>query len=518
MARRELAVLVLVCGLAAFVRLWHLGDVPVGLHPLEAVNGNDAAAVADGAPWQLFYPDAGGREGLFVNLTSLALSAVGHSVFSLRLVSALAGTLTVLGIYLLARRMFDSRQTATLAALFAATGFWLVLFSRVALPTSLAALLSVWGFYFLYKGIETHRLWHWGMAGLVFGLGFHAYLSFRLMPLAIAVALASYWWSLHAVFSHTKFAEARRQMLGGVACMVGILVLSILPLTVYFMEHPADLTARTEVLAVWSSARPWQTLAQNTGATLGMLVAVGDADWRNNIPGEPLLFWPVAALFAAGLAHSIWRVVNLLRTRGHPGVVHPLLLSWLAVGLLPNILANEGVPHAGRSLLAAPPAYILAAVGLHWLIENARRWYMDRDKHLICLPFSKFAGRHCAPEGLFIVTVAAVALMTAIAVGDLSRYWLRWAPEPAVAEAYRAYYRTVALRLESMPRASLKYVIASDETRTADGYPLSAQSIMFLTDTATPERQRAANLYYLTAEQARLGAFPRGALVIQLDP
>jgi hypothetical protein len=81
-------------------------------------------------------------------------------------------------------------------------------------------------------------LWHWGVAGVFFGLGFHTYPAFRLMPVALIVVLAAYWLALRANFSHGKFAFARHQMFGGVFCMLGILILVALPMLVIFSANP----------------------------------------------------------------------------------------------------------------------------------------------------------------------------------------------------------------------------------------------------------------------------------------
>ncbi|MCC6934187.1 MAG: glycosyltransferase family 39 protein [Candidatus Yanofskybacteria bacterium] len=522
MKRTEAIVLLLILATAIGFRFVHLGSVPPGLYPDEAMNGNNALAALRSGDFKIFYPENNGREGLFINLQAIAIHFLGNTPVALRSVSALIGVLTVLGVYLLARRMFDDWRLAAMAAFLMATGFWHVNFSRIGFRAILSACTAVWGFYYLYKGIETHRVWHWALAGLWFGLGFHTYIAFRVMPLAVILTLGAYWLSLRAAFSHDKYLHARHQMLGGVALAVGIMIIALLPMAAHFYANPGDLVGRTAKVSVWAGDNPWQTLAITTGKTLGMFFFAGDTNWRHNLAGQPILFWPVAALFAVGLLRTIWRFVHSWRTRGHPGVVHTLLLSWFFVGLLPAILSPEGAPHALRTILVAPAVYIVAGAGLHWLIIALERWYGANDHRQICLPMRHLPGtsghRMCVDRSTFVVAVATVAFLIAVAIADGHRYFVEWGTNPAVASEFTAHYLPIAQRLNAAPPAALKYVVVTRGDVLVNGIPMSAQTVMYLTDTWQPAQQRERNIYYLTREQFARHAYPRGALVVQLDP
>jgi hypothetical protein len=311
-------------------------------------------------------------------------------------------------------------------------------------------------------------------------------------------------------------------MFGGIAMMIGVLILVLLPMAAYFYANPQELIGRTAKVAVWAGEHPVRDLAVNTLKTLGMFFVRGDTNWRHNIAGEPILFWPVAAFFAVGLAHTLWRFVHSWRTRGHPGIVQTLLLSWFFVGLLPSLLSTEGSPHALRALVTAPAVYIMAAVGLHWLYLALERWYGSADRGQICLPMRHLPGswghRVCVDRSTFVVTVAVLSVLLAVGIGDAQRYFVRWATEPAVADEFTARYTAVAERLNVLPPAALKYVVVTRGDVMVRGIPMSSQTVMFLTDTWMPEQQRAKNIYYLTQQQFEAQQFPRGAIVIMLDP
>jgi 4-amino-4-deoxy-L-arabinose transferase-like glycosyltransferase len=166
MKRRELLILVLVLGIAAGMRLIALDQAPPGMLPQEAIIGNAAVALHETGSM----PDGFGRDVPFVHLQAFAVSLFGASPEALRVLPAVLGLLTILGTYLLARRLFDQWQIAAISAFLMAVGFWPVHMSRIAVGAPvLAAFTAVWGFYSFYKGVETHRLWYWGLAGAFLG-------------------------------------------------------------------------------------------------------------------------------------------------------------------------------------------------------------------------------------------------------------------------------------------------------------------------------------------------------------
>src|SRR3990167_7435823 len=67
---------------AAGFRFYYLQNFPALLHPLEAADGEDARLVLAGES-RVFYPRAGGREGLFIWLQALAVKTFGIGVWQL---------------------------------------------------------------------------------------------------------------------------------------------------------------------------------------------------------------------------------------------------------------------------------------------------------------------------------------------------------------------------------------------------------------------------------------------------
>ena len=155
MSGKTLFALVGILALATFLRLWEIKEVPPGLYPDEAMNGNNAVEAMAREGLAVFYSDNNGREGLFMNIQSLSIRYFGNEAWALRIVSAIFGILTVLGIFLLARKMYhplaDRNRIGLFTAFFLATSFWHINFSRIGFRAIMAPFFIVWGLYFLFR-------------------------------------------------------------------------------------------------------------------------------------------------------------------------------------------------------------------------------------------------------------------------------------------------------------------------------------------------------------------------------
>ena len=99
--------LVLFLAFAAFLRLYQIDSIPPALCSDEAHNGNDILESLETGHFRIFYPQNGGREGLFINIQGMFVSILGNKPWVLRLPSALIGIATVWGVYWLAAECFS---------------------------------------------------------------------------------------------------------------------------------------------------------------------------------------------------------------------------------------------------------------------------------------------------------------------------------------------------------------------------------------------------------------------------
>ena len=504
-------ILGLIMLVAIVFRFTDIKTVPPGLYPDEAMNGNNALEAIRTGDYKVYYPDNNGREGLFMNIQAQSIKLFGNEPWALRIVSAIFGTLTVLGLFLLTRKLFNW-EIATFASFLLAVSFWHTLFSRIGFRAIMAPCFLVWGLYYFWKAKTSTKFFDFALSGLFLGLGMYSYIAYRVTPLIVLIALGAYWHSLKIDFSHEKYTHTRNRLMRGFALLMLVAIIVSVPLAWYYLVHPADFLGRTSQVSIFSDGNPLQSLIINTGKTLGMFNITGDWNWRHNIAGKPLLFWPVGLLFLLGLCRGIVKLWRHKKSHGHFPTVQIMLLSWLALGLLPVIFSSEGLPHALRAILVVPVVMIFAGEGLWWVYDFCRKWYALHDTHEIIVH------EHHGRESHVIATLTIAIFLFAVTVSEYQNYFVHWAQNPNVASHFDAESVALGRILNNLPKEQLKYVVINAAGVDVRGIPMPAQTVMFITDTWLPEQQKAKNIYYITESQYERGHYPKKAQFFPLRP
>ena len=508
--------LVIILLIAVFFRFYDLKNVPPGLWADEAINGNNAVE----ANWKIFYPENFGREGLFINIQSLFVTAFGNEPWVLRLPSAIFGALTVLGLYLMTRELF-SGKVALFASFFLATSFWHINFSRIGFRAIMAPFFLVWSFYFLFLGMRKTATFStlgvespktqsvfpvavFALAGLLFGLGFHSYIAYRIAPV---IALLPLW-----KFYKLRLIEVRLQSVSDgsrtsiisracTPCLIGLFIfmafVAALPLLWYYAQNPADFLGRTSAISIFRSPNPLAQFSENFVKTLGMFNVVGDFNWRHNLAGSPQLWWSVGILFLFGLLVALRSSTLGVKSQKTPSVfprnAYNFVLLWFAIMLLPVALSNESLPHALRAIVLIPPAMIFAALGLERIIEKFKTW-LEKQKNN--WP-SKLNQLLRIQRELILLLFVFFAANIAHAY---NAYFLRWAPNFNVYQAFQVDITEKAHWLNQQPENIKKYVITDAVDRIdISGSPMSLQPVIFITNTFFEKVQKEKNIYYFGA-------------------
>ncbi|MEX2090574.1 MAG: glycosyltransferase family 39 protein [Candidatus Paceibacterota bacterium] len=498
--KQELAVFLLIVGVASFFRLYQLDKFPPGLYPDEAMNGNNALQAIDTGEYKIFYPENNGREGLFINIQAMSVKAFGNEPWALRLVSAIFGILTVAGLYFLTRQLYDWRM-ASLASFLLAVSFWHVNFSRIGFRAIMLPFVLVWGFYFLWRGLKHSHKFDFLMAGIFAGIGFHTYISYRVAPLIAVLLFLNYWWYLKQDFSHHDYEHARNRLLQGFALTFLAMVIVALPIGLYFWFNAEDLVGRAASLSVLSGGNIIRDAANSTLKTLAMFNFMGDWNWRHNIGGAPLLHWTVGIFFVIGFFKELghW----LKRKHGHFSTLHTFLLSWFFIMLIPGFISYEA-PHALRAIGAIPVVMIFAARGIWWMFDKLSDWYKANDPH-------SQHERHVAMALVLVIFLSSIGFV------EYWRYFRVWGPSPDTASAFNQNYADVADAVNQSPANIKKYVLVNASGVLVNGIPMPAQTVMFLTDTYTADKQKQRNIFYLTKQQFNKGDYDKGGLVFPLE-
>lgn len=494
---KEKWILIAILAVAFVFRFQDIASIPPGLYPDEAMNGNNALQALETGDYKIFYPENNGREGLFMNIQAQFLKFLGSDPWVLRSVSAIFGFLTVLGLYFLVKLLFNW-QIASIASFYLAVSFWHTVFSRIGFRAIMIPFLMVWGFYFLWRGLRNLRLGNFALSGMLLGLGAHTYIAFRFVPFVVIFVLVAYWWRMKKDYNHKDYTYLRDQFLRGFTMLFLAAFLTALPILYYFWQNPADFLGRGGQVSIFEAAQPLKEFFKSLGLTLASFNFTGDFNWRHNFAGEPLLYWIVGIFFVIGSIKSFAKCFKKWRDHGHPATLHVLLLSWFFIMLLPSVLTREGIPHALRSIGVLPVVMIFAAEGTWWFFETLIHWYRQKDLHPLETPYQK---EH---EAKVIVGAALIILMAGIGFAEYDRYFNQWAKRPEVQDAFSADFAELGRQINQLPKEIPKYVVvnASGELvnlpgRPAGGIPMPAQTVMFITDTYTREKQLEKKIFYI---------------------
>ena len=462
--------------IAIFLRFYHFNTTPPGLYPDEAMDGNNAVEAAETNHFQVFYAEDNGREGLYVNIIAGILKIWPiYEPWVIRLPAAIAGVLTVWGLYLLVAELFGNGP-GLLAAFLLSTSFWGIIFSRIGFRAILAPLALVFTLWLLIKAFRASRrrvaLLYTVLAGIIYGLGFYTYIAYRVTPILFLLFIPFFkknpdFWKRAALFII-------------VTCIIAA------PIGWYFITTPGSFFGRTAQISVTTAAHPIRDFAVNITKELLMFNYHGDYNWRQNISGAPELFWPVGILFLLGIIlvlyfwirHGRKKHITAENEKLFPRFGTLLILAWFMFGILPAAASDEGIPHALRSILALPPALIFASLGGVWLYRTIKKYWHQN-----------------------VASSLAIIFVIIVTIFGYYDYFVVWAQNPNVPDAFNANYVTLGRQINALPASTPKYIIVNASGVLARGIPVPAETTMFITHSFTSADAAAEHIHYLLPNQ-----------------
>ncbi len=459
--------------LAAFFRFYKLEMFPPGLYPDIAVNGNNAIEALETRKFRVFYPENNGREGLFINLEAISIAIFGNTPFSLRIISSIFGFLTVFGMYLLGQSFSKNSTIGLLASFFMAVSFWHINFSRSGFRVISAPFFLVFGFYFLYiaydllkrglaedkKSISIYFI----ISGIFFGLGFYTYIGYRFIAVLLPVFLF--------ILLNQIEQEKRRRFLIYIFYQFLAIIITALPLGIYFLNHPADFFGRAIEVSVFR-ATGINTL-KNIIKTLAMFNFIGDWNWRHNYAGAPLLSPLLGIPFIIGF---IILSIQCYKTKFRNPLFSFPLLSFFIM-LAANFLSYEGSPHALRALVASPFVFLINAIGAEWIWKKFLKKMMGLN--------------------IIVHHILIAILISGFIFAAWYEYFVRWARHPETANAFSENYVKQAQILAEFEPKVHKYVITNGGGIDVRGFPSSSQTLIYLLGGWNTKRWKIENVYLI---------------------
>ncbi len=437
--------LILILVLAFYLRILNIETAPPGIYPDEAVNGQDALKAEESGNYQWFYPDNNGREGLFMNLIALCFKFLGVSIFALKLPSIIFGVLTVAGIYFLTKELFQKENPALIASFLTAVSFWSLNFSRISFRAIMLPAVLVWSAYFFWKGMRTKKITSFLWGGLIFGLGLHTYIAFRIAPVILIIALVAFWLN-----EKNFWRKYWKQIL----TFVFASFLVALPMILTFLIHPEFLESRSASISILSPEVNQGDLVGTFFKSLGLSLAKynfwGDQNWRHNYPPYPILDPLTGLAFLIGIIYAVFKFFQLIFRRIRKKQFQPkmnaftFLLAWFFIMLAPEFMTAEGLPHALRAIGTIPPVMIFSGMAFNFWLEKSQKSSPKIKKLLLVLLFS---------------TLIFVGLFNSI------KYHLFWANQKETAVSFEKVLLNISHYLEIIPEEKPIFIITGNMQR-----------------------------------------------------
>jgi hypothetical protein len=392
----SMALIILLMTGAVF-RLTDLSGVPPEMTSDHVEKLLDSNRVYEGAAFNIFFQNNGGREplqmyvmALFVRLTGLPMD-----FDTLKLLTALEGLITIPVMFWLGRELVgrhDRRLGIVVGLALAglvAVSYWHVALSRLALRIVYTPFITAILFIYLSRALRDNRRIDFINAGLALGVSLYMYQVARMLPVVVVAGVA-----LAVVFFVRGWVEKRRMLLNFVV-LVLVSFSVFVPLFRFSMDYPDDFWRRSsgrlfgdaltqttdeqgnmiereptlgEQLAAFQANLP--QLAVNVRNALLMFNWKGDVAWINAAPNRPAFDVFSGALLIVGLGGWIgwiWR-------RRDPALW--LTLPAFLILILPSALAIAYPienPSATRMSGTLPFVYLWAAFGLSLLCMGTLR-------------------------------------------------------------------------------------------------------------------------------------------------
>ena len=303
-----------------------------------------------------------------INSTYIFLKISNSTVtfMSLKITSAIAGTITIIYMYLLGKEIAN-KWVGLLCATFFGIAYWPNVLARSGLGSVFVPLFMAAMLFYLLKGLRESKRNSFVWAGIAFGLGLMSYRVFLIAPLIIILAIVLY--CSHEK-SKSKCLNAIRGML--IIFLVGVII--YLPLLRVVLNDPEAYLFRIfSRVAEWERPIPgneWVIFAKNLWAGITMFFWSNGNQWVESVVRRPALDYISGALFMIGIFLGI---IQYVRKRHWMDLFLILSIFFL---LLPSTLSlafPEENPSLSQASGVLVPTFIIIGLTVYLILSTL--WY-----------------------------------------------------------------------------------------------------------------------------------------------
>lgn len=375
--------------LAAILRLFLLDQVPPGFTPDEAAQGYTAYSILKTGrdEWGIRLPLTPRSFGdfkppLYTYLLIPFVGVLGLGETAVRLPAALAGVLSVVVMFFLARELLGSQKIALASAFLLAISPWHIQLSRGGFEAGLLVLLIPLGIYLFLIGIKKPVWLIWAAVPLVLSL--FTYHSAKLTPLLIGLLV---------VFFFDRIKQYQKHLLAFLAIFSAGLILLLAASFQGGATRAGDITIlnptdgwqgvfEKRVEAVWANlpdpiARAFnnkltyvvETFSKNYLQYFSFTFLFSDGPAEGFYGMNP----GIGVLYLFELPLLLYAIYKIVRIKDKSGL---FLVISLLIAPLPAALAKGPGYAANRAVIVLPFLVILSAYGLMALKKTKIRWLL----------------------------------------------------------------------------------------------------------------------------------------------
>ncbi|MCB0212735.1 MAG: glycosyltransferase family 39 protein [Anaerolineae bacterium] len=363
--RQLLIGLVVVVGLALFMRLFYFTHQPFGIWFDEAEAGIAARRMIADPNYRPVFYQLINVTGHLLSLYAVALHWLGDNIYAMRIVSVLFGLGGVLAAYLFGRELRGPRFGLALA-FFVAVARWHINFSRIAMTGVDTTFFEFLTLFFLTRLLKRGKLRDAMWAGLSIGFGLMFYTAFRLFVVALVLAgviIALRWTK--PLLPAMRNKGWQRYLIAAILLILTTWLV-IMPVVKFAIDNPDAFWYRTQQISIFTKRdQPilTQALWASTQKHLLMFNVEGDKNGRHNLPGEPMLDPIMGIFFVLGLALTLARPFRPANT---------FFIVLFPVALIGGIFSVDfEAPQSLRSIAVIPAVIYFATVAVAALGREA---------------------------------------------------------------------------------------------------------------------------------------------------
>jgi len=297
----------------------------------------------------------------------LGIFVFGLNELGVRITPVVYGTLTILLLYFLAKELFN-KKIALISSFFLAISPWHIQLTRASFESSFSLFWVLLGMLLLVKGLK--KPWLWVLSVIPFAISVYTYNSARIFtPLIIIVFGIIYF---KKVIPHVK------QIVVAGLLFIGLMAPIILSIFTGEAAARYKLVSVTDEKGLIPRIEQQRNLSTYPKVITNLIhnryTYVGYYSIRNYVShfSPDFLFisgaghkqhhpQKVGEMFLIQAPFVIWGIVQLIRKKNK---YNGFLFAWLLLTFVPVSLTNDSIPHALRTVIAAPIYQIFTAVGI----------------------------------------------------------------------------------------------------------------------------------------------------------